>query len=229
MLSEINADDTATLQAEREYLGTERIVEEDMSKRGESYKEYILNNGLRLATVYPSAIHYEKDGEWKEIDNTLIAVISNGNAIYTNTAGKWNVRFPQNLSGNSMIGITKDGYTFRFGMAGELRSTGGVVVASADQAAGNIGTDTLTVTAAQATSAQIQEVDLSAALAAAEYQETVLSNLHSRLSYANVYPNTNVVYDLQGNQLKESIILQKYDESFGAIAIHWIQAILYRY
>ena len=53
LMSAINADDTLTLQTEQELLGTERIVEEDTSKRGESYKEYILNNGLRLATIYP--------------------------------------------------------------------------------------------------------------------------------------------------------------------------------
>lgn len=213
LMSAINADDTLTLQTEQELLGTERIVEEDTSKRGESYKEYILNNGLRLATIYPSAIHYEDDGEWKDIDNTLIATRSGGKAYYTNTAGKWNVRFPQSLSGNSMVGVTKDGYTIQFGMAGELRSTGDVVVASVGQIGNENATGTLAVSTAQASTAQIQPVDLTAARDAAEYPETVLDTLNSRLTYANIYPNTNVVYDLKGNQLKESILLQQYDSS----------------
>ena len=213
LLSEINADDTATLQVEQELLGTEHIVEEDTSKRGESYKEYILNNGLRLATIYPSAIHYEDDGAWKDIDNTLIATLSGGSTFYTNTAGKWNVRFPQSLTGSNMIGITKDGFTLQFGMAGELRSTGDVVVASVGQIGSENTAASLAVSTAQTSTAQIQQIDLTAARAAAEHPETVLDTLNSRLTYANIYPNTNVVYDLQGNQLKESIILQQYDST----------------
>jgi len=208
----LNATDTAVLQPDATpdpVLSTAHIVAEDESRRGETYKEYIMNNGLRLATVYPSAIHYEDNGQWKDIDNTLVAAVSGGKAVYQNAAGAWNVRFPRTLSGNDMVGVTKDGYTVQFGMAGELRSTGDLVVASVGQI--GVTADTLAVSNAQTATAQIQQLDLTAARAAAEHPETVLEKLNSRLSYANVYPNTNVVYDLQGNQLKESVVLQRYD------------------
>jgi hypothetical protein len=39
------------------------VVEEDESKRSEFYKEFILSNGLRLATIYPNAVHYENNGQ----------------------------------------------------------------------------------------------------------------------------------------------------------------------
>ena len=71
----LEATDTAVLQPNAtpdSVLSSAHIVAEDVSKRGESYKEYIMNNGLRYATVYPSAIHYEVDGQWKDIDNTLV-------------------------------------------------------------------------------------------------------------------------------------------------------------
>ena len=193
-----------------EPLATQRVVEEDESRRSEFSKEFVLNNGLRLATVYPSAIHYEDNGTWKDIDNTLIAAISDGESVYTNTAGRWNICFPQSLSGNNMIGIAMNGFTVQFGMAGELRSTGDVVVASVGQiGGGEMGT--LAVSTAQTSVAQIQQVDLTSARAAAEYPETVLEKMYSRLTYANIYPNTNIVYDLQGNKLKESVIMQQYD------------------
>lgn len=192
---------------------TIQIVAEDESKRGETYKEYVMNNGLRLATVYPSAIHYEENGVWKDIDNTLIAAVSNGKAVYQNAAGAWNVHFPQSLSGSDMISITKDSHTVQFGMAGELRSTGDLVVASIGEIGRGETAGTLAVSNAQVATAQIQQIDLTAARAAAEHPETVLDKLNSRLSYANVYPNTNVVYDLQSNQLKESVVLQQYDAS----------------
>jgi RHS repeat-associated protein len=192
-------------------LGPAHIVTEDESRRGESYKEYIMNNGLRLATVYPSAIHYEDNGQWKDIDNTLVAAVSGGKAVYQNAAGAWNVCFPRTLSGNDMVGVTKDGYTVQFGMAGEMRSAGGIAVASIGTIGQGEVADALAVNSAQTATAQIQQLDLTAARAAAEHPETVLDKLNSRLFYANVYPNTNVVYDLQGNRLKESIVLQRYD------------------
>ena len=86
----LNAEDTAVLHPDATpdpVLSTARIVAEDESRRGETYKEYIMNNGLRLATLYPSAIHYEDDGEWKDIDNTLVSAISSGKAVYQNVAG----------------------------------------------------------------------------------------------------------------------------------------------
>ena len=208
----LEATDTAVLQpgtTSESTLSTARIVAEDASRRGEFYKEYIMNNGLRYATVYPSAIHYEEGGQWKDIDNTLVAAISDGKSVYQNKAGAWNVRFPRSLSGSDMIGITKDGFTVQFGMAGEMRSSGDLVVASIGQVGATA--DTLAVSSAQTATAQIQQIDLTAARAAAEHPETILDKLNSRLTYANVYPNTNVVYDLQGNQLKESVILQQYD------------------
>ena len=156
----LEATDTAVLQPNATpdpVLSTAHIVAEDESSRGEFYKEYIMNNGLRYATVYPSAIHYEEGGQWKDIDNTLVAAISGGKSVYQNTAGAWNVRFPQSLSGSDMIGITKDGHTVQFGMAGEMRSTGDVVVASV----GQIGTaaDTLAVSNAQTATAEIMETE----------------------------------------------------------------------
>ena len=212
----LDTTDTAVLQPNATpdpVLSTAQIVAEDETRRGETYKEYIMNNGLRLATVYPSAIHYEQNGQWKDIDNTLVATVSNGKAVYQNAAGAWNVRFPRNLSGSDMIGITKNGHTVQFGMAGELRSTGDLVVASVDVIGSNETVGTLAVNGAQTTVAEIQQIDMTAAREAAEHPETVLEKLNSRITYANVYPSTNVVYDLQGNRLKESVVLQRYDAS----------------
>lgn len=207
LASTVTDDAVVSLQ---EPLATQRVVEEDESRRSEFSKEFVLNNGLRLATIYPSAVHYEDNGTWKDIDNTLIAAISDGKSVYTNTAGKWCIRFPQSLSGSDMIDITMDKYTLQFGMAGELRSTGDVIVASNGQTdIRNSGT--FTVSTVQTSTAQIQQVDLTKARAAAEYPETVLGTMYSRLTYANIYPNTNIVYDLQGNKLKESVVMQQYD------------------
>ena len=68
------------------------ILGEVEENRTEFTKEFALDGGLRMAVVYPDAVHYQEDGQWKEIDNTLRAE----NGAYTNTAGVWNVRLPNN-------------------------------------------------------------------------------------------------------------------------------------
>lgn len=213
ILTEASAEDKLREDTIRALLAESYVISEDESRRGENYKEYILSSGIRLATVYPAAVHYEANGEWREFDNTLISAITEGRSVYTNTAGPWDIQFPQNLSSGSMIGITTDGYTVQFGMAGELRSTGGLVVASAGQVGNDTISTTLSVSAALPSVAQIEQIDLTEALTTAQYPETVLDKLNSRLSYANVFANTDVIYDLQGGQLKESIVLQQYDAS----------------
>ena len=61
------------------------IVAEDISKRDQYQKEFKLEDNARLLVVYPEAVHYEKNGEWEDIDNTLIASQSmNGKSVLTN-------------------------------------------------------------------------------------------------------------------------------------------------
>ena len=69
------------------------VLGELTEKRTEYTKEFRLSNGLNLATVYTHPVHYNEDGQWKEIDNTLVATT----AGFRNTSGAWDVTFPQNM------------------------------------------------------------------------------------------------------------------------------------
>jgi len=311
----------------REYLTTEtiqpdtqpeltaksdaHIVGEIPSKRTQYTKEFMLSNGLHLAVVYPDAVHYEADDGWEEIDNTL--TLKNGK--YVNTAGVWNVRFPQQLSDSKSVTIEKDGYTLSFAMAGELRSTGLEI-------AGTIGgedalsineslmqvledpmpelpieaeatsptmettalekvpeeteiqetivpeetvpaeetepeetmvetvpettvevmetepeiteplpeatvpteveteqiiTETipeqLSVSKMQLSTAAVQPLDKAALQDSYQYPEMAPDKLYSRLSYANVYQNTDIIYDMDSNRVKESIVMESYSNT----------------
>lgn len=180
------------------------IVSEVTEKRTEFSKEYKLSNGLHMAVLYPEAVHYAQDGQWRDIDNTLRL----SGSCYTNTAGVWNVAFPCQLSGGSAVTVTKDGYTLSFYMAGELRGGSGSLETASMNAA--VGGETFSVQAVQTASAQIQEIDLSAVKAEAQHPETISDKLQSRLQYADVYGNTDIVYDLNSNQVKESVVMQAY-------------------
>ena len=91
--------------------GEAMIVEEITDARTEYSKEYLMSNGLNMIVVYPEAVHYEENNEWKEINNTLKAVGTGANASYINTAGEWTVSFPQQLNSSKTVSISRDGYT----------------------------------------------------------------------------------------------------------------------
>lgn len=182
------------------------ILYENEEKRSEFSKDFLLSNGLSLAAVYPYAVHFEEDGQWKEIDHTLTSVVERGTAVYKNKAGAWDVYFPQTLTSQNSVSVSKDGYTLSFGMAGELRASnvptvpGGAVVASV---VGDTTAETFALSAAQNSVAQIQETNIQSVKQGVKHPETVCDNASSRLLYADVYSNTSVIYDLLGNQIKE--------------------------
>ena len=158
-----------------------QVVDEVVENRTEFTKEFQMNNGFSMAVVYPEAVHYEKDGQWRDIDNTLVAITAGTEAVYTNAEGLWNIQFPQQLSQDRNISVTKDGYTLRFSMAGTLTDNGNVSVMST----GDIST-AFSIQAAQNSTAQIQQLNTAALRAMAEHPETVQEKLTSRLLYQNV-------------------------------------------
>ncbi len=216
----ISAEATETVATKQDNTSSAKIVAEVKENRSKFSKEFMLDNGLYVSAVYAQPVHYEKDGQWEEIDNTLQI---NSDGTYSNKAGVWDVHFPQQLTTNSDISITKDGYTLSFRMAGELRQPGNLEVAAAalkleevetfTVATGEETAQTFSVQSAQSVQGQIQAVDLTEARQDAQYEEFIAEKNVSQLMYANIYQNTDIRYDLKANQVKESVILENYSST----------------
>ena len=114
------------------------IVSEIPSGRDAYQKEFLLSNGQRMLAVYPTAIHYQENGQWEEIDNTLRLTTQNGSAVYRNTAGIWNVTLPAQIDAQQAVSVEQDGCRLSFCLVGKLRRTAGLSPqAAADATAGN--------------------------------------------------------------------------------------------
>ncbi len=183
-----------------------QVVDEIVERRTEFSKEFLLSSGLHMAVVYPEAVHFETENGWEDIDNTLIA---KDDGTLTNTAGVWDVSFPQTLDKNESVTIDKDGYTLSFSMAGELSSTGAMrLTATMDDTV-----QPLTLEEANPSAVQQKEADVSSLKEAAEYPETVPEKLQSGVTYNEVYEDTHITYDLDSNKVKESVILEAYKDT----------------
>ena len=113
------------------------IVSEIPSGRDAYQKEFLLSNGQRMLAVYPTAVHYQENGQWEEIDNTLRAERQNGSTVYRNTAGAWDVALPAQMDAQQAVSVEQDGYRLSFRFAGSLRRTPGteLYAAATDRAA----------------------------------------------------------------------------------------------
>ncbi|MBQ6832367.1 MAG: DNRLRE domain-containing protein [Oscillospiraceae bacterium] len=203
---QLQMDETATqTDAVKEAVAEPaHILGEVSEKRTEYSKEFLLSNGLHMAVLYPNAVHYQKDGQWAQIDNTLTA---HADGTVRNAAGVWDVRLPGQTGTKQSLTISKDGYTLTFGLPQKLTALSTRAV-GAEQ----------TFTAAQAGSVAAQvdaKLDVSQAKEDALHPETVIDGLSSRVTYESLHSNTNVVYDLTSNKVKESVVLRQYDPSLA--------------
>ena len=196
----VSAGDTAAEASSEDAY----VVEEVEHQRTRFSKEFKLSNGLHMAVVYAEPVHYEKDGQWEEIDNTLKSTVRGTDTRYTNTADIWEVSLPRDLSKDAAVTVTKDGYTVSFRMSGEQRQS--ALVQGKERAEA-----TKTVAQAKSSTAQLQQVDYTKAKEAVKYPQMVPQKLLSGLLYQEVYSNTDIRYDLSAGQLKESIIINRLD------------------
>ena len=52
-------------------LSQANVIGEDESRRTADTKHFIMSDGSRRAVVYSFPVHYDNNGKWQEIDNTL--------------------------------------------------------------------------------------------------------------------------------------------------------------
>lgn len=128
-----------------------------------------------------------------------------GKDVYTNTNAGWQVFFPDILSENRNISIVKNKFALHFRMNGEIQLS-----EDNTDSQMRISADNLSSTPAEEASAEILQVDTTEAKRQAKYEQTIVEKQYARLAYENVYENTDIIFDLVSNQVKESIVMEQY-------------------
>lgn len=210
------------------------IVSEIPSGRDAYQKEFLLSNGQRMLAVYPTAVHYQENGQWEEIDNTLRAERQNGSTVYRNTAGAWDVALPAQMDAQQAVSVEQDGYRLSFRFAGSLQRTPGTeLYAAATDRAAEISSlpDSVTEALPLERGEIIQTAAVRDARAAVDTVQAESSwdamqrqirpeGMHSVVEYASIYENTDLKYDLTAEKLKESVIIRQKDEALLGYRYH---------
>lgn len=191
-----------------------KIVSEVTEMREESVKYFLCDDGSYIAATYAAPVHYNENGVWKEIDNTLTLSSKSGETVYS-TKGGLNVTVPSELGSGKRFTATNEGYTISFG----VKSIDNSLSAQAKV----VETDALPSVVKMNSTAEISDEKVTASSMAqkaetlTEKQKVEKSNNEQmtvdKQSGAVVYKGFNQQSDLEyivtSNSLKENIVVYK--------------------
>lgn len=101
----------------------EKILQEVKEKRERYVKHFRMQQKGMVAAVYPNAIHYQENGQWKEIDNRLEPITANGKTVYKNRASAMKVTFSGEADEEPFVVIEKDGMKVMWGLQSEQQNS----------------------------------------------------------------------------------------------------------
>ena len=202
----------AAVPQKEEFL-VSAITEEAVDLRGESWKQFLCEDGSILVAGYGSPVHYEQNGEWKEIDNSLAlnsrALSASGKATYTPKASALSVRVPQDLSSGQQVTVSSKGYTFGFGVNAKnpkvnLRSA--VTLVTPEQSPSAMASRQQKVAQDITTKSQ-NKLTAVEQIEARNAEKMTLDNLSSAVVYKNMFPNADLEYQILPDRVKENIVV----------------------
>ena len=210
-LNNSDIEEIATAQAAEKYLP--EIIGEEKTLRDEYTKHFRREDGSFVAAVYSEPVHYIRNGEWRDVDNTPVisrnnagtAVMSanaNVNAYASNSKYSISktptpVTFPDDI-GEGRITITKGDNVISFG----AKDTGRSVMSSAA-----IAQPSELVSSRMASAIEANANDN---MADEDYEAKLKTNVkHGAISYTGAFENASLEYEVSSSMVKESIVVQK--------------------
>lgn len=184
----------------------DKILREVSEKRERCVKHFQMTQKGMAAAVYPVPVHYEEEGQWREIDNRLEAVQKNGREVYQNFASAVKVSFAKEADAQDLVTIERAGKMISWGIDPFLckESTRNVL----DK--GKKATFRVLEKEEFWNPSKLQ--NLQPALLKAESSESdeicktmCVKNLTGEGIYEEIFPGIDLHYAIQSEQIKENI------------------------
>lgn len=92
------------------------IRSEIESMRTENTKTFLKVDGTYVLAVYGDVIHYQDNGEWIDIDNSL--TYDSKNSVYSTKSNAFQVQFPETITSRNKMQIAMAEYAIRWSVQG---------------------------------------------------------------------------------------------------------------
>lgn len=191
VINQISTDGTTEESSE-----AKEIVSEETAKRSENEKHFKLEDGSFVIAQYPDAVHYEdENGNWIDIDNTLIAeeaADANDFDGYTNKDNDFNVKLAEDGK-DQLLRIEEDDFSISMKLDEEDTTQSIIAVENNDSVA--TVTDDMSV---EEKNEQVMQLD----------------KLTSKAEYSDILPGVDIEYTVQSNGIKEYIVVNERQDEY---------------
>ncbi|OIK14253.1 hypothetical protein BIV60_12155 [Bacillus sp. MUM 116] len=166
--------------------GSKDIVDEDLSKREENVKHFLLKDHTYEADVYPYPIHYKENGQWKDIDNSLSDTTDSetNDQVLENKDNPFKIHFAKNTNKKNLVKIKNGSYVLGWTLD---QSQDSQVIKDKVSIPGYDG------------------------FSENEKKRTI-KKVVSSVTYPEILANTDLQYKLVSDEIKENLILKKVPE-----------------
>ena len=189
---EINAEELTEPNFDTE-IGDSYIIGEDLSLRDETTKHFRCSDGRYIAATYGYPVHYEKDGQWEELDFSLVeSVDENGNTVYTTKEDQ-----------NYVVSVPEDIFSDALSY-----SYNGYKIALTYQGRANQGQENKTKKAKVKKNSNKKNLSThSTDVKTYNNNYIILENAGSTITYEEVETDTDFSYEIGSLGIKEDIIV----------------------
>lgn len=182
----------------------QKIITEETEKRDAYTKYFLTEQNAHMVAMYPDPVHYEEDGQWKDIDNTLTLQENEDNEqVYQNIASNVQVQIAKTSDTDELVSIERDGIEISWGLAPQEVLTRANKIE--EKQVSEFIVDTPPV-AAYANS--IEKPETPEEVEEYNMEQAQLSTVKSSGMYSEILPNIDIQYVVQSNTVKENIILK---------------------
>ena len=174
--------------------------------RSENLKQFDLGENRYQAVVFPEAVHYLADGQWREIDNNLVEAKSARRKVLRNRANALMCELPVTASNESMMRLTGGGQVFGWAFEQPVRRVRAEVKSGAAlrrERLLEMARENPKYAGRGADALSDEEL---AALETPEERRLDLTDRNGQVLYRGVLAGVDVRYTLSGDQVKEDII-----------------------
>lgn len=176
-----------------------KIIGEDISERKLNQKTFILEDGNRMVTLYPSNVHYEKEGQLLDINNTLIEE----NEKIENVEGSYRINYSKELGENTEIAtLGKDEFNIKWKMVDNTKEE---IFNENQLQPFSIQSESIAendIVEAKITNAEENSTNIS------NEEKTTLEQITSEVKYEDILNETDLKYVNTPDAVKESIIIK---------------------
>ena len=177
------------------------VVQEVEELRGEDSKHFQMSDGSYLAVAYGEPVHYQdEEGAWQDIDNALQPVqFFDGSAMYTAANGEVTTAFSADISQGQVFASAYGDMSVSMSLPSTAEGGQNALVA-AEPYRSDAAAQLLAEPMALADENDPEQSLLEAILP---------QKLHSSILYENVYEGVDLLYEVGGYHIKESIVVKQ--------------------